>query len=112
MNVQRYRKKPVVVEAVQWDGTIEEATAIIDWILDNGGTARYRDEFEEGHIAIDTLEGTMALRPTCWAIRGIAGEFYPCDPDVFAGSYDTDRGPTDSARARSRVRPIRRGDDL
>lgn len=41
--MKRYRKKPVTIEAVQWDGTVEGATPIINWILDGGGTARYVD---------------------------------------------------------------------
>lgn len=39
--MKRYRKKPVVIEAVRWDGTAEGATPIIDWILEGDGTARY-----------------------------------------------------------------------
>lgn len=37
----KYRKKPVVVEAMQWDGTAEGATSIVDWVLISGGSARY-----------------------------------------------------------------------
>lgn len=43
-SVRRYRKKPVEIEAARWDGTAEGATPIIDWILANGGTARYNDD--------------------------------------------------------------------
>lgn len=39
--MKKYRKKPVVIEAAQWDGTAEGATPIINWVLEGGGTARY-----------------------------------------------------------------------
>lgn len=49
--VKKYRKKPVVIEAVQWDGTAKGSTQIIDWILKNGErSARYDDQFEAKNI--------------------------------------------------------------
>ena len=90
--MKTYRKKPVVVNAVQWDGSIVGATEIIDWILSQPGnrTARYvdYDTNSSPYIAIDTLEGTMNADTDDWVIRGIAGEFYPCKPDIFADLYD------------------------
>ena len=80
----KFRKRPVVVDARRWDGTASSATPIIDWILGNGQTARYRDT----DIGIDTLEGTMSAAPGDWVIRGTAGEFYPCKPDIFADIYE------------------------
>lgn len=44
MTAQRYRKKPIVIEAMRWDGTVEGATPIIGWVLAGGGTARYVDD--------------------------------------------------------------------
>lgn len=83
--MHRYRKKPVVIEAMQWDGSVEVATTIIDWILVGGGTARYHDEEV---IVIDTLEGTMSLTRGNFAIRGVQGEFYPCKLDIFEATYE------------------------
>lgn len=105
---KRYRKKPVEIEAMLWDGTADGAGPIVDWVLDNGGTARWHEErlvdtaqIPSGavisrprrnpvptHIAIDTLEGTMRTAPGDWVIRGVQGEFYPCKPDIFAATYD------------------------
>lgn len=107
-----YRKKPVEVEAVLFEG-VESATAIIDWILAGGGTGRYHEtpvadpkcptpEYHETHrycpscpwaddaehIAIDTLEGTMRAEVGDYVICGVRGEFYPCKPDIFAATYD------------------------
>jgi hypothetical protein len=85
----KYRKKPVLIEARQWDGAVLAATGIIDWVLANGGTARYRnDAVTTPRIAIDTLEGTMYASPGDWIIQGVQGEFYPCKPDIFAATYE------------------------
>jgi len=100
--VQKYQKRPVVIEAVQWDGTAEGATPIINWVLNNGGTARYtcvhpekcsvhsEDARDIGShvILIDTLEGTVAASPDDWILRGLAGEFYPCKSDIFDVTYE------------------------
>jgi hypothetical protein len=94
----RWRKKPVVIDAMPWDGTVAEATPVIDWILANGGTARYHEadlDFEPKVppcIKIDTLEGTMHADPGDWIIRGVKGEFYPCKPDIFETTYEPVRG--------------------
>lgn len=82
--MKRYTKKPVTIEAVQWDGTAQGAAPILAWI---GGTARFAT-FTPPHILIETLEGTMFASPGDWVIRGLKGEFYPCKPDIFAESYD------------------------
>lgn len=100
MTAQRYRKKPVEVQAMQWDGTPDAATPIIDWVLQNGGTARFSCaqpdsgpcKPEKPHtIAIDTLEGAMHTSPGDFVIRGVNGEFYPCKPDIFAKTYEAVR---------------------
>lgn len=101
VGAQKFRKKPVEIEAMKWDGTAEGATLVIDWVLGGGGTARYYTpgEWDQGfpvrrwigggpYLAIDTLEGRMLADPHCWIIRGVAGEFYPCKPDVFAETYE------------------------
>lgn len=85
-----YRKKPVVIEARSWNGTALEASDLIDWILEGGGTARYHGPAteEELFIAIDTREGTMRAEQFDWIIRGVKGEFYPCKPDIFEATYE------------------------
>lgn len=99
MTPTRYRKKPVVIEAMQWDGTAAGATPVIDWVLANGPRAArfvdYDGHEEDGvwveepdHIAIDTLEGTMRALADDWVIRGVQDEFYPCKPDIFAATYE------------------------
>jgi len=82
---QQFRKRPVVIEAMQWDGTAIGATPIIDWVLTGDGTASYHDD---PSIVIPTLEGMMVASPGDWVIRGVQGEFYPCKPDIFAATYE------------------------
>jgi hypothetical protein len=95
----RYRKRPVVVEAMQWDGTPEGAEPIINWVLDHDGNATYwcRDPkacAKAGHatgkhdIRLRTLEGDMLARPTAFVVRGMLGEFYPVRSDIFVATYD------------------------
>lgn len=80
-----YRKKPIVIEARQWDGSITGASHIIDWLLANDRTARYHDE---GFLKIDTLEGMMTGEPGDWIIKGVKGEFYPCKDEIFQTTYE------------------------
>ena len=89
----RYRAKPVEIEARQWHGTAEQAGPIINWVLENGQTARYDcvGECTPGSkhvIGIVTLEGTMSAQPGDYIIRGTAGEFYPCRADIFEAKYE------------------------
>jgi hypothetical protein len=81
-----YRKRPVVIEAVHWDGSVECATRIIDWALAYDGTIRYHDE--DDALAVDTIEGTMQAQTGDWIIRGVKDEFYPCKPDIFEATYE------------------------
>jgi hypothetical protein len=82
-----YRKRPVVIEAHQWDGTATGATSIIDWVLATSpGSVRYHDE--DATLRIDTLEGVMSASAGDWIIRGVSLEHYPCKPDIFAKTYE------------------------
>lgn len=90
----RYRKKTVVIDAVQWDGTAEGAGPIINWVLGCDGNATYRDDMigTDGvvcaRLAVVTLEGPMFYGPGWWIIRGALGEFYACSPEVFEATYE------------------------
>lgn len=96
--MKTYRKKPITVQAVRWDGTAEGAVPIIDWILAGDSTAHYRcddsrrcaatDDDTPHTIAISTLEGTMHAAPGDFVIRGVEGEFYPCKPTIFEATYE------------------------
>lgn len=96
MTVNEYTKQPITIEAMQWDGTPEGAGPIINWVLENG-VARYQCleseppgcEGKPHAIRIKTLEGDMDAKAGWWIIRGVIGEYYPCDPEVFAQTYAT-----------------------
>ena len=86
----RFRKKPVEVEAVQFDGTSFTAESIIRWIIDGGGTAWTITigSPERIVIIIETLEGRMQAGDTDWIVRGVKGD-YPCKAEIFAATYDS-----------------------
>lgn len=78
----KYRKKPVVIEAIQYDGTFPLAFL--------NGDERVRKAVAYGGDAIEivTLEGTMTAQIGDWIIRGVKGELYPCKPDIFEATYE------------------------
>ena len=90
-----FRKKPVVIEAVQWTGN--NLAAVLAF---TGKHPKWGDWFAsfadyEAHVRRDrfafkilTLEGTMEALPGDWIIRGVKGEHYPCKPDIFAATYE------------------------
>lgn len=96
MSVTRYRKKPVVIEAAQWDGTAAGATPIIDWALRYDAAITYRCGDDDGcggvngvhYLAVSTLEGTMLASAGDFIIKGVSAEFYPCKPAIFEATYE------------------------
>jgi len=81
-----YRKKPVVIQAVQWLGRNYEE---MDEFL--GGQFGYQERFDgsdKADVVIATMEGTMRGEPGDWIIKGVKGEFYPCKPDIFEATYE------------------------
>lgn len=79
----KYRKKPVVIEAVQFLPNTASRAAVRAFL---GPAARY--DLDRDVFLIPTLEGVMELRWEDWAIKGVKGEFYPCKPDIFAATYE------------------------
>ncbi len=97
MSAARFRKKPVVVEAVQFKGSTSQVIAIRHWM--EGGeylhpTMQTRDMTS---FTIQTLEGGMSATAGDWIIKGTAGEFYPCKPDIVAAIYEPESGSTGGA---------------
>lgn len=83
----RYRKEPVVIEAVQF--TLENTTEVARF-LDNGCAGWHvsmQNTYEQG-IVIPTLEGDYLAMPGDWIIKGVQGEFYPYTPDFFEATYE------------------------
>jgi len=75
-----YRKKPVVIEAVQF--TLRSFDECEEFVGGDFGKDK------EGNTVIATLEGAMRVSLNDWIIRGVKGEFYPCKPDIFEATYE------------------------
>lgn len=77
----KYRKKPVEIEAIQWNGNnfIE---------IDNFITIQHETYPAAGIVKIPTLEGIMVANEGDYIIKGVNGEFYPCKPDIFDKTYE------------------------
>ena len=83
--MSKYRKKPVVIEAVQFEGTREGQQQVEQFIGGVVGSTQVGDTLT---LWIETLEGGHVASPCDWIIRGVKGEFYPCKPDIFASTYE------------------------
>ena len=85
----RYRKKPVEIEAVQFTGTGESCHEVTLFLggYQAADTHRWNSTTYSGGVIV-TLEGDMAFKPGDWIIKGVKGEFYPCKPDVFEATYE------------------------
>ena len=81
----KFRKKPVVIEAVQWDGATSTANKFLGESYGIYWEYTARDEIS---IFIPTLEGQMRCSVGDWIIRGVAGEFYPIKAEIFKETYD------------------------
>lgn len=77
--IKKYRKKPVVIEAVQWVGNnLSDIETFIGRSVKN----------KETTIVIRTLEGDMEASIGDYIIKGVNGEFYPCKHDIFDKTYE------------------------
>lgn len=104
-----YRKRPVEITAMQWALPTDNSASLLGWLDENEcpyligdatapETLRHPDGIaptaghyirpDDGALMIRTLEGDMATSPGDYVIRGVAGEFYPCKPDIFAATYE------------------------
>jgi len=88
----KYRKKPVVIEAVKWDGfNLQEIKDFVGKHLQYTicDTA-YQAGKGKPHVdmAIHTLEGDHTCSVGDYIIKGVQGEFYPCKPDIFEETYE------------------------
>lgn len=86
----KFRKKPVIIEAMQWQpGRYPEWANLTSWLVVEHCDFVYPEPVEASTlITILTIEGAMTARPGDWIIRGVKGEFYPCKPDIFEATYE------------------------
>ena len=95
----KYRKKPVVIEAMQWDGGWPTLHDLCAWASsgddpDDEPTLLYEHDALTDvtdsitRVSVATLEGPLNVSPGDWIIKGVQGEFYPCKPDIFDATYE------------------------
>lgn len=101
----RFRKKPVVIDAMLYDGEPVRTMEVYRWVesyvgsydcnkVDSNGNklpppdSGVSIDAETGFMVIATLEGEMTVKLGDFVIRGVNGEFYPCKPDIFWKTYD------------------------
>ena len=77
----KYRKKPVVIEAVQY---VTGGAALIETFMGQQLDLLLGTDV----LLIPTLESPHEANPGDWIIKGVKGEFYPCKPDIFAMTYE------------------------
>lgn len=89
--IQKYKKKPVIIEAIVFEDTLECLAELSEW-TNQDLVVNYSDK-NNPLLGIKTLEDKDE-EISHWAtvgdyiIKGIAGEFYPCKPDIFINSYE------------------------
>lgn len=79
-----YRKKPVVIEAVRWDGNL----TTVEPLLVGSTCTQVEQDFLDSGLTIPTLEGKMTASVGDYIIKGVQGELYPCKPDIFEATYE------------------------
>lgn len=86
----KYRKKPVEIEAVKFDGSnIKEVRDLIGIGTEERYMSCGLNEYGElCEVTIHTLEGDMKANIGDYIIKGVKGEFYPCKPDIFEMTYE------------------------
>lgn len=73
-----YRKKPVIIQAIQWTGDNKKEISEFVGIY-------FKDKES---VIIPTLEGDLTAQIGDFIIKGVKGEFYPCKPDIFEATYE------------------------
>lgn len=100
MTVLKWRKKPIVIEAVRYhlqeyaDNPLTFEHVPV-WLADAVESGAVRPEFrgeDYWYLVVKTLEGDMDVKPGDWIIRGVEGEIYPCKNSIFKATYEAVEG--------------------
>ena len=90
----KFRKKPVVIDAVKWDESKKTFDLLISMGMISSGHDGHGDRPDEvRNLRIRTLEGSLLASAGDWIIKGIKNEFYPCKPDIFEATYEKAEQP-------------------
>jgi len=87
----KYRKKPIIIEAEQWNHHGDSVQVVI-LNSHNHALCEHCGKKKSEHGWIRTLEGGHIVCPGDWIIKGVMGEFYPCKPDIFKMTYELPDG--------------------
>lgn len=92
----KFRKKPVVIEAIEYKDSSERLIELQEFMGDDVGVTYENPESPK--LMIATLEGTMFASIGDYIIKGVKGEFYPCKPEIFEATYEAveEKEPSDS----------------
>jgi len=83
----KFRKKPIVIDAVQWTG--DNLAEVFNGLnMQHMELRAVWPGATNGCLYIRTSEGEMRADENDWIIRGVKGEVYPCKPDIFAATYE------------------------
>lgn len=80
--MKKFRKKPIVIEAIQWTGENKKE-------IDKFIGIEVQDTYGGENLIIETLEGDHIAKIGDWIIKGVKGEFYPCKPGIFEKTYES-----------------------
>ena len=84
----RFKKKPVEVDAIQFitnnEPDSKNMNELVSWVNTNGGKASHNNT----DVLVMTSKGELVVSVGSWIIKGVAGEFYPCKPEIFEQTYD------------------------
>jgi hypothetical protein len=83
-----YQKNPLQIRAVRWSGQESDFNKLPDWAIDDCLLGSEPVDDGQYTLAIQTPEGTLTVSPGDFIIQGVQGEVYPCDPQVFAQTYE------------------------
>lgn len=83
----KYRKKPVVIEAIQFLNNPERLEELANFINDQDLRVSYKDA-KNPKVILQTLEGEIEASIGDYIIKGVKGEFYACKPDIFEMTYE------------------------
>lgn len=85
--IKKYKKKPVIIEAIQFKDNADCILAIHEFMGQENTRINYEDKANP-YVKIKTLEGIMEASVGDYIIKGVNGEFYLCKPDIFAKTYE------------------------
>lgn len=84
----RYRKLPIEIDAIVFEYSTEGIKALQEFAGREVATSKGRHPGATGLALIFTLEGPLEASEGDYIIRGVAGEYYPCKPDIFKQTYE------------------------